>query len=177
MYPQLLPDTGEQQKTLTESIIAANEHITRFARLLRSFNGSSRTKEWSERLDSNQRPHGPQPCALPDCATLRMSHFKCYAWDSQAPSPLLLFLQDWQEIVLVSFFPPMRVHCNGSSARHSHDHIFFVRGRKYCVQVRFRSLRSHIGVYAPHRFSEEDRYSCILQKPSLPIEVVRFEVC
>jgi len=41
MYQQMLPDTGEQQKTLTESIIAANEHITRFARLLRSFNGSS----------------------------------------------------------------------------------------------------------------------------------------
>lgn len=25
----------------------------------------------SGRLDSNQRPHGPQPCALPDCATPR----------------------------------------------------------------------------------------------------------
>ncbi len=41
MYQQMLPDPGEQQKTLTESKNAANEHITRFARLLRSFNGSS----------------------------------------------------------------------------------------------------------------------------------------
>ena len=134
-------------------------------------------EEWSERLDSNQRPHGPQPCALPDCATLRKLHFKCYASDSQAPSPLLSFPKDWQEIVLVSFFPPKQVHYNGSSARHSHDHNFFVRERKYCVQARFRSLRFHKGVYAPHRFSEEDRYFCILRKPSPPIEVVRFEVC
>ena len=133
--------------------------------------------KWSERLDSNQRPHGPQPCALPDCATLRKLHFKCYASDSQAPSPLLSFPKDWQKIVLVSFFPPMRVHCNGSSARHSHDHNFFVSERKYYVQARFRSQRSHIGVYAPHRFSEEDRYFCILRKPSPRIEVVRFEVC
>jgi len=41
MYQQMLPDPGEQQKTLTESKSAANEHIPRFARLLRSFNGSS----------------------------------------------------------------------------------------------------------------------------------------
>ena len=41
MYQQMLPDQGEQQKTLTETKNAANEHITRFARLLRSFNGSS----------------------------------------------------------------------------------------------------------------------------------------
>ena len=26
---------------------------------------------WSERLDLNQRPHAPQACALPGCATLR----------------------------------------------------------------------------------------------------------
>ena len=26
---------------------------------------------WSGRLDSNQRPHGPEPCALPNCATSR----------------------------------------------------------------------------------------------------------
>ena len=71
----------------------------------------------------------------------------------------------------------MRSHCNDSSAPHSHDHNFFVRERKYCVQARFRSLRFHKGVYAPLRFSEEDRYSCILRKPSPPIEVVRFEVC
>ena len=41
MYQQMLQDPGEQQKTLTESKSAANEHIPRFARLLRSFNGSS----------------------------------------------------------------------------------------------------------------------------------------
>ena len=27
---------------------------------------------WSERLDLNQRPHAPQACALPGCATLRL---------------------------------------------------------------------------------------------------------
>ena len=26
---------------------------------------------WSARLDLNQRPHAPQACALPDCATRR----------------------------------------------------------------------------------------------------------
>ena len=44
MYQQctnMLPDPGEQQKTLTESKSAANEYITRFARFLRNFNGSS----------------------------------------------------------------------------------------------------------------------------------------
>ena len=41
MYQQMLSDPREQQKTLTESKNAANEYITRFARLLRSFNGSS----------------------------------------------------------------------------------------------------------------------------------------
>ena len=71
----------------------------------------------------------------------------------------------------------MRSHCNDSSAPHSHDHNFFVRERKYCVQALFRSLRFHKDVYAPHRFSVEDRYFCILRKPSPPIEVVRFEVC
>ena len=29
---------------------------------------------WSGRLDSNQRPHGPEPCALPNCATSRWCH-------------------------------------------------------------------------------------------------------
>src|SRR5258707_2875324 len=28
-------------------------------------------KKWSGRLDSNQRPHAPQACALPGCATSR----------------------------------------------------------------------------------------------------------
>ena len=41
MYPQMIPDTGEDQKTLMETKIAANEHITRYARLLRGINGYS----------------------------------------------------------------------------------------------------------------------------------------
>ena len=41
MYPQMIPDPGEQQDLLTEIKIAANEYITRFARFLRSFHGSS----------------------------------------------------------------------------------------------------------------------------------------
>src|SRR5688572_1378332 len=28
--------------------------------------------KWSGRLDSNQRPHAPQACALPGCATSRL---------------------------------------------------------------------------------------------------------
>ena len=31
---------------------------------------------WSERLDLNQRPHAPQACALPGCATLRLFELK-----------------------------------------------------------------------------------------------------
>ena len=61
MYPQMITDTGEQQKTLTETKIAANEHITHFVWLLRSFNGSSRTRHWRRRRDSNPRysfPYG-----------------------------------------------------------------------------------------------------------------------
>jgi hypothetical protein len=30
-------------------------------------------KKWSGRLDLNQRPHAPQACALPGCATSRLS--------------------------------------------------------------------------------------------------------
>src|SRR5450755_2296456 len=30
-----------------------------------------RGEEWSGREDSNLRPHGPEPCALPGCATPR----------------------------------------------------------------------------------------------------------
>ena len=56
MYPHLLPDTGEQQKTLTETKNAANEHITRFARLLRGINGYSRTRWWWVGWDSNPGP-------------------------------------------------------------------------------------------------------------------------
>jgi hypothetical protein len=29
-------------------------------------------EEWSGRLDLNQRPHAPQACALPGCATSRL---------------------------------------------------------------------------------------------------------
>ena len=56
MYPHLLPDTGEQQKPLTETEIAASEHITRFARLLRGINGYSRTRWWWVGWDSNPGP-------------------------------------------------------------------------------------------------------------------------
>ena len=64
MYPHLLPDTGEQQKTLTETKIEEIERVPRKARLLRSFNGSSRTKVWSEKPGSNRRP---QPWQNPFC--------------------------------------------------------------------------------------------------------------
>ena len=33
-------------------------------------------RKWSERKDSNLRPSGPKPDALPDCATLRQA---CYS--------------------------------------------------------------------------------------------------
>ena len=43
--------------------------------LLKSYSGKKFLKivsgRWSERLDLNQRPHAPQACALPGCATLR----------------------------------------------------------------------------------------------------------
>src|SRR6185295_16513068 len=34
--------------------------------------GSRWLMNWSGRLDSNQRPHAPQACALPGCATSRL---------------------------------------------------------------------------------------------------------
>ena len=34
-----------------------------------------RTKNWSGWQGSNLRPHGPQPCALPNCATSRWFHY------------------------------------------------------------------------------------------------------
>ena len=61
----MIPDTREQQKTLTETKIEEIERVPRKARLLRSFNGSSRTKEWSEKPGSNRRPQPWQGCALP----------------------------------------------------------------------------------------------------------------
>jgi hypothetical protein len=36
-----------------------------------------RKKVWSGRLDLNQRPHAPQACALPGCATSRLSASHC----------------------------------------------------------------------------------------------------
>jgi hypothetical protein len=36
-----------------------------------------RKKKWSGRLDLNQRPHAPQACALPGCATSRLSASNC----------------------------------------------------------------------------------------------------
>src|SRR5881394_102549 len=36
---------------------------------------------WSGRRDSNSRPHAPQACALPGCATSRQTDFK-YGWKS-----------------------------------------------------------------------------------------------
>ena len=34
----------------------------------------SKRKKWSGRLDLNQRPHAPQACALPGCATSRQTN-------------------------------------------------------------------------------------------------------
>src|SRR5258706_9643005 len=34
--------------------------------------GPSEKEKWSGRLDLNQRPHAPQACALPGCATSRL---------------------------------------------------------------------------------------------------------
>ena len=55
MYQQILPDPGEQQNPPTEIKIAANEYITRFARILRSFHGSFWTRYWRRERDSNPR--------------------------------------------------------------------------------------------------------------------------
>ena len=52
----------EMPKKIGLSALVRNRHLFKLLNLL---------EIWSERLDSNQRPHGPQPCALPDCATLR----------------------------------------------------------------------------------------------------------
>ena len=50
-----------------------NNQLTESA--FKSYSGKKFLKivsgRWSERLDLNQRPHAPQACALPGCATLR----------------------------------------------------------------------------------------------------------
>src|SRR6185437_10587893 len=43
----------------------------RITPVLRCFVGYVPKILWSGRLDSNQRPHAPQACALPGCATSR----------------------------------------------------------------------------------------------------------
>src|SRR5580704_12204319 len=40
------------------------------------YEGVKAENEWSGRLDSNQRPHAPQACALPGCATSRRTSVK-----------------------------------------------------------------------------------------------------
>ncbi len=57
-------------------------------------------KSWSERLDLNQRPHAPQACALPGCATLRFLIYemfflsKCQAL-SESSSDVFLCFSAW----------------------------------------------------------------------------------
>jgi hypothetical protein len=41
-------------------------------------NGQEQTEKWSGRLDLNQRPHAPQACALPGCATSRPTALHCF---------------------------------------------------------------------------------------------------
>lgn len=48
------------------AIDAANPRIWELTQLIHGFG-----LRWSARLDLNQRPHAPQACALPDCATRR----------------------------------------------------------------------------------------------------------
>src|SRR5580704_19771157 len=45
--------------------------ISARAKHLSKFFKNNKRGRWSGRLDSNQRPHAPQACALPDCATSR----------------------------------------------------------------------------------------------------------
>ena len=51
-----------KKNLLTESVIKSYSR----KKFLKIVSG-----RWSERLDLNQRPHAPQACALPGCATLR----------------------------------------------------------------------------------------------------------
>ncbi len=44
----------------------------------------------SGRLDLNQRPHDPQSCALPDCATSRINEYKDTA-DRPKTQPFLCY--------------------------------------------------------------------------------------
>ncbi len=47
--------------------------ISGFSVSLLDFIGRPQTTYWSGRRDSNPRPSGPKPDALPDCATPRLS--------------------------------------------------------------------------------------------------------
>src|SRR5690606_21805382 len=57
-----------------EAKSASDVHRTDFARLFahRSLDPREGGLQWSGREDSNLRPFGPEPNALPDCATPRV---------------------------------------------------------------------------------------------------------
>ncbi len=68
-----LPTLGEAGILRRESPCLANAPEAAFVPLCRSLSRSDGRLNESGRLDLNQRPLGPQPSALPDCATPRGS--------------------------------------------------------------------------------------------------------
>ena len=59
-------------------------YSTSFFFTFSSHNTFSYTKKWSEMRDSNSRPSGPKPDALPDCANLRVNLLITCSGDSYA---------------------------------------------------------------------------------------------
>src|ERR1041384_6507334 len=45
--------------------------IQRRCQIKSAYNGESKFKNWSGARDLNPGPHGPEPCALPNCASPR----------------------------------------------------------------------------------------------------------
>src|SRR2546423_5719402 len=83
-------------------------------------------KKWSGRLDSNQRPHAPQACALPGCATSRLpdllscqrTKVKRAAEDSSFRSPFAFLLEQRQQFAELSGELFQSLSLFGSARRH-----------------------------------------------------------
>src|SRR5437868_198112 len=71
------PQTALNERLLRPCVCCAKMFATNLPQQQNGCQSGSRNgdRKWSGRLDSNQRPHAPQACALPGCATSRVPDF------------------------------------------------------------------------------------------------------
>jgi hypothetical protein len=68
---------------------------------------------WSGREDSNLRPHGPEPCALPDCATPRKTELLIISYRFIEVNPQKFYICGF--VVSIAAFLPKRLFKNSIS--------------------------------------------------------------